>query len=123
MGGRKSYSAKSLLGSSKPVKEAFQTLKTALDSAKIKDIGKSAFKAFSEAKNTINYSAYSNKLAPAIIANYSAWKAEKDDNKLRREIGKAWSDVKKKNKISVPKEVDRVVVENALKALRGDRNE
>ena len=123
MGGRKSYPIRNLIGGSKPVKESFSTLKDALDKSKVKDVGKSAFKVFSEAKKTVDYSAYSSKLGSAIIRNYFEWKAEKDDNKLRREIGKAWSEVKTKNKISVPKQVDRVVVENAFKSLRGGRNE
>lgn len=119
MGGRKSYSVRRLIGSSDQAKKSFTTLRSSIEKAEVKEIGKSAFELFYQSKKTIDYSAYSIKLAPAIIKNYSQWKSEKDDNKVRREIGKAWSEVKTKNEISVPKEVDRIIVENAFKSLRG----
>jgi hypothetical protein len=119
VGGRKSYSVKKLIGNSRIIKKSFSTLKDFLEKSEIKSVGKSAFNVFSEAKKPLEYSAYSNKLGSAIIANYFVWKLEKDDNKLRREIGKVWSIIKTKYEIVIPKEVDRIIVETAFKSVRG----
>ncbi|MFH1506001.1 MAG: hypothetical protein ABIE94_03335 [archaeon] len=119
MGGRRSYKASNLIGGSKPVKEAVKTLKSYIDKEDVKKIGEGAFQVFSEAKKPISYIAYAEKLTPYLIRNYSELKSEKDDYSLRRKISKSWSEVKKQNKISVPKQVDRVIIENALKFLRG----
>ncbi|MBW2972770.1 hypothetical protein KY346_00075 [Candidatus Woesearchaeota archaeon] len=119
MGGRKSYKTSNLIGGSKPVKKAVSNLKDFLEKDNINKVGESAFRVYSEAKKPLQYTAYAEKLTPTLIRRYSELKSEKNDHKLRREISKSWSTVKESNKISVPKEVDRVVVENALKFLRG----
>jgi len=123
LGGRKSYPSKNLIGKSEGAKKSFKDLKGYLDSGNIEKISASAFKTFSESKTSIDYSAFSNKLSPFIINNFSRLKAEKDDKSLRLELSKAWSEVKSKNDIKVPKEVDRIVVDSAFKSLRGDSDE
>ncbi len=119
MGGRKSYSSRKLVGGSKGAKQSFATLKDVLDKSQTKKVGVSALDVFSSSKKTLDYTSYATKLTPHIIRNYKKWNEEKDDNKVRREISKAWGEVKQKNKISTPKQVDRVIIDNALKSLRG----
>ena len=119
MGGRKSYKTSNFVGGSKPVKEAVGNLKDFIENENVNKVGESAFRVYTEAKKPLKYTAYAEKLTPTLIRRYSEFKAEKDDHKLRREISKSWSEAKEKNKISVPKEVDRVVIENAVKFVRG----
>ena len=71
MGGRKSYPTKNLLGSSKKVKESFESLKHSIANKDTKQIALDAFKVFSSSKKTINYFAYSTKLSSFIIRNFS----------------------------------------------------
>lgn len=123
MGGRKSYSSKNLLKGSKDAKKAFTTLKDSIENSKTKEIGVNALKVFTSSKQTLDYTAYATKLTPSLIENYSKWKEDKDENRVRREISKSWAEVKQKYNISTPKQVDRIVVENALKSVKGDGNE
>jgi hypothetical protein len=55
------------------------------------------------------------------MRNLSKWKGVSDADTLRREVSTSWAKVKQKNKISTPKEVDRIVVENAIKFVEGKR--
>ncbi len=123
MGGRKSYKKGTFVGGSKAVKKAVEDLKGFLEEENIKKIGESAFKIYAKAKKPLKYTAYAEKLTPTLIREYSSLKAEKDDFNLRRRLSKSWSYVKEKNKISIPKEVDRVIVENAVKFIRRKAHE
>lgn len=121
MGGRKSYPNRKFLGESKEVNKGIKTLKGFIENKEIKEIPTQTFDLLVNSRKPIAYSAYSNKLFPAIVKNYSHWEEIKDSNFLRREISKAWSKVKKENKIIVPKEVDRIIVENAVKTVGGKK--
>jgi len=121
MGGRKSYPTRKLVGNSKSVRKSISTLTNYVDKKEVNKVGKGAFTVFAESKKTIKISAYSTKLNPFIIRNYSKLKTEKNENKIRREISSEWSRIKSKNKIKVSKQVDRVIVDNAFKAIRGDK--
>ena len=123
MGGRKSYNTSNFVGGSRQVKKSFNDLKDFLEKENITKVGVSAFRVYVEAKKPLKYTAFAEKLTPTLIRRYSEFKSEKDDYKLRREISKVWSEVKEKNKISVPKEVDRVIIDNAVKFIRGGSRE
>ena len=122
MGGRKSYKPGKFIGGSQPVKKATGNLKDYLDSKEVEKASKSAFSIYAEAKNPLKYTAFAEKLTPTLIRKYSELKSEKDDDSLKRKLSKSWSKVKGKNDISVPKEVDRVIIENAIKFIRGSKN-
>jgi hypothetical protein len=119
VGGRKSYKTSNFIGGSKPVKRAVSNLKDFLEKEKVNKVGEGAFRVYTEAKKPLQYTAFAEKLTPILIRRYSEFKAEKDEHKLKRQISKCWSEAKEKNKISVPKEVDRVIIENAVKFIRG----
>lgn len=119
MGGRKSYPTKKFLGESKSVKNGIKTLKEYVENKEIKEVPLGTFNIFIKARKPIIYSAYSNKFFPTIVRNLNKWEKIEDANLLKRDVTKAWSKVKKKNKILVPKEVDRIIVENAVKILGG----
>lgn len=123
MGGRKSYPTRNLLGSGSSVKKSFQVLKQSLEKKDSKQIALSTFTVFSSSEKTVGFFAFGTKLSPFIIRNYSILVREKDDDVVRREITKAWDNIKEKNKIEVPKEVDKVIIDNALKSIRGGSNE
>lgn len=123
MGGNKSYPSRKLIGNSKSVNDSVKKLTDYLEKEDSKKVAKTAFEVFTEAKKTVEFSAYSNKLTPFIIRNFSELKSEKNIEVLKRKLSGAWSDVKTKNKIEVPKQLDRLVVENAIKSLRGEDNE
>jgi len=119
MGGRKSYSNRKYLGSSKGIREESKKLGNFIQEKDVKNITKQSFIIFTKAKNPLAYSAYSAKLFPELMKNYSKWKKEEDSDKLRREIISSWVKVKQKHSIRVPKEVDRVISDRTISKLRG----
>ena len=121
MGGRKSYPIRKFLGESKEVNKGIKTLKGYIEGKETKEIPSQTFNIFVNSRKPIAYSAYSNKFFPTIIKNFNKWKEIEDTNFLRRDISKAWSKVKKDNKIIVPKEVDRIIVENTVKTVGGKK--
>ncbi len=121
MGGRKSYPNKKYLGDSAGVKKEVKQLKDYIENKDVEKISSQAFNVLSTARKPIQYSAYSTKFFPEVIKNLPKWKEEKDVNQLRREVTSSWSKVKEKNKLSVPKEVDRIIVENTVKLVEGKK--
>lgn len=121
MGGRKSYSNKNYLGSSSGVKKEVKQLKDYLETKETKQISQQTLSVFTKARKPLRYSAYSTKFFPELMRNLSRWKEQKDLNELRRKVSESWSNVKEKSKISVPKEVDRIIVENAIKLVEGNK--
>ena len=123
MGGRKSYPTRKFLGGSKEANKEIKTLKDYVGT-KEKDtegIAKQTFNVIVTSRKPIGYSSYSSKLFPELINNYSEWSKITDLEFLKREVSKSWSKVKKENKILVPKEVDRIIIENAVKSLGGKK--
>ena len=121
MGGRKSYSSKKFLGNSVAVKKEVKKLKDYIETKDISNIPVQTLTIFSKSSNPLKYSAYSTKFFPELIRNLSQWKEEKDINELRRKVTLSWSQVKERSKIKSPKEVDRIVIENAVKFVEDRR--
>lgn len=121
MGGRKSYPTRKFLGESKEVNKGIKTLKSFIDTKKTKEISIQTFNVIVQSRKPIAYSSYSNKLFPELIKHYSEWSKITDLDYLKREVSKSWSKVKKQNKIYVPKEVDRIIVENTVKTIGGKK--
>jgi len=118
MGGRKSYSNKKYLGSSKGVKEESKKLKEFIKEKDALNVTKQSLVVFTIASKPLKYSTYSAKLFPEVIRNSSRWYKEKDADKVRNEIVTSWVKVKQQNKISVPKEIDRIIVDKTFKKVR-----
>lgn len=121
MGGRKSYPTKKYLGNSPGVKKEIKQLKDYIESKDVDKISAQSLSVFTIARKPIRYSASSTKFFPEIMKNLSKWKEVSDSDVLRREVSSSWSKIKQQNKISTPKEVDRIVVENAIKFVEGKR--
>ncbi len=121
MGGRKSYPTKKFLGNSTGVKKEIKKLKDYIETKDISNIPIQTLSLFSKSTKPIRYSAYSTKFFPQIMRNLPQWKEEKDVNELRRKVSISWSNVKEKSKINVSKEVDRIVIENAVKFVEARR--
>jgi len=96
-------------------------LKDYIESKEVYKISTQSLSVFTKARKPIRYSASSTKFFPEIMRNLSKWKGVSDADTLRREVSTSWAKVKQKNKISTPKEVDRIVVENAIKFVEGKR--
>lgn len=121
MGGRKSYPNKKYLGDSTGVKKEVKKLKDYIESKNLSDVPVQTLTIFSKSSNPLKYSAYSTKFFPELLRNLHSWKDEKDINELRRKITISWSKVKEKSKIKPPKEIDRIVIENAVKFVEDKR--
>jgi hypothetical protein len=121
MGGRKSYPTRDFLGGSREVTKGIKTIKAYIENKEIKEIPTQTFSLLVQSKKPISYSSYSAKFFPEIIRNYSKWKKITNLDSLKIEISKSWSHVKKSNKIRIPKEVDRIIVENAVKTVGGKK--
>ncbi|MEK6927723.1 MAG: hypothetical protein AABX11_04790 [Nanoarchaeota archaeon] len=121
MGGRKSYPTKKFLGDSTGVKKDVKQLKDYIVTKDVSNISIQTLNIFSKSAKPLKYSAYSTKFFPEIMRNLSKWKEEKDVNELRRNVAISWSNVKERTKISVPKEVDRIIIENAVKIVEGKK--
>lgn len=121
MGGRSSYPTKKFLGEGKEVVKSVKDLKEHIGNKEIEQVSSEALNLFVKSRKPITYSSYSNKFFPAVVKNFERWREIKDLNLLRREISKAWSKTKKANEIFIPKEVDRIIVENTLKIVGGKK--
>ena len=121
MGGRKSYPTRKYLGSSTGVKKEIKQLKDYLETKETEKIPLQTLSIFSKSAKPIKFSAYSTKFFPELAHNLSKWKEEKEIDELRRKISISWNNVKIKSKIKAPKEVDRIIVENAIKMVEGRR--
>lgn len=121
MGGRKSYPTRRFLGGSREVNKEIKNLKSFVETGKTDKIAIQTFNVVVKSRNPITYSSYSNKLFPEIIRNYSEWSKITDLDYLKREVSKSWSKIKKQNKIYVPKEADRIIIENAVKTIGGKK--
>lgn len=119
MGGRSSYPADRITGRSQKVKKSLNTLKDFLSKEEPKQAARAATEVIANSPKAIKISALGLRLAPAIARNRKEWQASTDEEAVRRDIGAKWVEAKKKHSIKVDKEIDRAVVESALKAVRG----
>ena len=118
MGGRKSYPTRKYIGTSKEVKKEVKTLTEYFEAKEKPEIvSAQAIKTIALSKKPLDYSVYSMELVPVIYENLEEWTKYHDPNLLKRKISVKWKELKKDAKIKVPKEVDRLIVENAIKTL------
>lgn len=123
MGGRKSYPLRNLLGSSKETKEKFKELENSFDAKEPTKVAQKTLEVFFSSKKAVSFHSYATKLAPHILRNIKELREKKDDIALKRDISKVWQQIKKKQNVSVPKEIDTLIVNNAIKTIRGGKCE
>ncbi len=122
MGGRKSYSNKNYLGSSKAVKKEVKTLDEFFDVRENpENIAVQNIKVAINATKPIKYSVYSLKLFSIIARDLKDLRKISDKNALKEEISKRWSSVKKKEKLRINKEAEKIIIESAVRTVGGRR--
>jgi len=123
MGGRKSYPSKNLIGSSKETKKKFKELESSFDAKEPRAIAQKTLDVFFSSNQAVLFHSYATKLAPYILKNIKRLKSEKEEVLVKRELSKVWQQTKEKYNVSVPKEIDTVIVNNAVKTIRGFKHE
>jgi hypothetical protein len=123
MGGRKSYPSKNLIGSSRETKKKFEELKDSFDTQEPKAIAQKTLDVFFSSDQAVLFHSYATKLAPYILKNIKKLRSEKDEIIIKRDLSTAWQQIKEEYNISVPKEIDTVIVNNAVKTVKGAKHE
>jgi hypothetical protein len=123
IGGRKSYPSRNLIGNSSETRKEFKGLANSFSGDEPKKTAQKTLDVFFSSEKAISIHSYATKLTPFILRNIKELRAESDDVLIKREIAKAWQDIKKKNNYSVPKEIDTVIVNNSVKIVRGGKSD
>lgn len=115
MGGRKSYSSKNVLGSTRSSRKEKKQLVEAIESENPKKIVQSTLGLFEKSDKALDV--LSN--ASYMFDFFEEQKGERfDQRKTKKDATKFWSKVKQDKKLKSSKEVDRIIVDSTAKSLR-----
>lgn len=115
MGGRRSYSVNVVVGSKRKLSKEIRNLKESIRSQESKKIAENSAKLITKSDYSIKNLSLSVKLLDFVLEN-----AKKDlSYEYRKKISsKAWSDIKKEQKIETPRQIDRIFVNSAAFAIK-----
>jgi len=119
MGGRKTYSVKKILGDINGKSPERRALRKAIKEKDPKQIADSTLNLFKASKMPSNFSQILDMFE--VVQEIEKKKVSKD--KLKEEISNLWADTKKAKKIKDFPELDRILVDSAVKILeeKGDK--